>query len=185
MLAEGQTHAFGTRESCRVIFYDKGLESKGRICSNRLEAGLYKDKAAAAWSMLMEGARRGVDHFTAAVGKIVCGSIDFRLRGDEVHLERMPRLEFWSVLVDRLGEVKLRVEKSLTTLNAALCSMIKQYGKKLGRAAVVSEAMGHDLILQLSWAVDHLRDGQELLDRDLSPVESSFAPEAMFRPALL
>lgn len=179
---EGATYAFGTRESTRVIFYDKSLESHGLICSNRLEAGQYKDKAQAAWVKLMEAGRRGQDHFIAAVGQIVCGSIDFRDRGEHRHVERMERLPFWSSIVDRLGSVKLRIEKASSTLNASLWSMIRQYGKKLGRAAVVAEAMGEDLVLQLVHAVDRLREGQELEDRDLSPLEGAFRPRGVFRP---
>lgn len=181
---EGATYAAGTRESTRVIFYDKSLESKGLILSNRVEAGQYKDKAQAAWVKLIEAARRGVDHFIAAVGQIVCGSIDFRDRREHRHIERMERLAFWSAIVDQLGSLKLKVEKSTSTLNASLCSMVKQYGKKLGRALVVAEAMGEDLALQLMNILERLRDGQELEDRDLSPLEAAFQPRRVFARAL-
>lgn len=178
---EGATYAFGTRDSTRVIFYDKGLQSKGLICSNRCEAGYYKDKAAAAWVKLISAARSGVSSFTRAAGELVCGAVDFRLRGDHKHLSRMPRLSWWAAVVDLLGSIRVKIERIASTLNSSLTSMIRQYGRKIGRAAAVAEGLGYDLALQFVHAIDRLRQGQELEDRELSPLEAAFDPRCALR----
>jgi hypothetical protein len=180
VLRQGASLVFGSRDGARVLFYDKGLQSKGRIPSNRLEVAYYKEKATAAWVKLMNGAHCGLNEFTQAVGELVCGAIDFRQRGSHKELERMERLAWWSAIVDRLGSVRVRVEKVVSSLNGAMVSMVKQYGKKLARAAVVSEAKGYELVLDLIGAIDRLREGQELEDRDLSPLEAAFNPVRVF-----
>lgn len=178
---DGATLYFGSRHGALIRFYDKALESKGRILSNRCEVEYHKEKAEAAWVKLIEGARQGVKQFTCAVGQLVCGAIDFRERAGHRHVARMERLSWWASIVDKLGSVKIRVEKCLSSLNGACAAMIRQYGKKLARAVVVGEALGHDLILQLGQMIEHLRDGQELQERAPSPLELAFQPVLAFR----
>lgn len=181
---DGQSLVFGSRDGARVLFYDKGLESKGRILSIRCEVAYYKQKATAAWAKLMNAAHLGgVEAFTRAVGELVCGAIDFRERGEHRHIARMERLPWWSSIVDKLGAVRVRVPKVISTLNSSMLSLLNQYGKKLARAVVVAEAMGHDLLLSLNLKIDSMREGLEIEQRDFSKLELAFDPLRAFRPA--
>lgn len=182
LAAEGATLYFGSRHGALIRFYDKGLESKGLICSNRLEVEYHKEKAEAAWSKLIEAGRRGQSEFARAVGELACGAIDFRERGQHRHVARMERLSWWAAVVERLGSWRVRVVQAVSSLNGACASMINQYGKKIARAVVVGEALGHDLMLQLVQIIDHLRQGQEVEQRRPSPLELAFQPSRAFKP---
>jgi hypothetical protein len=184
---QGHTINFGGRGKDGggrfIRFYDKGLESKGLINSTRAEVEFSKRHAAEAFKQLVEMLRRDPEPVRVAVflGGLVTGAIDFVERGNHRHIARMLRLSWWARLVAAAGQVKLKVERAASTLNRCLAALVQQYGRKLARAQVIAEGLGHDVYLQLWGTIDALRQGQELEDKPASPGELLFRPAVAFR----
>lgn len=114
----GDSHDFGRRGKdgggTFVQVYDKNLESDGAINAIRVEARFFKEKAEAVFKLLcicpdMEWWRR-------KLGELVGGAIDFRERGEETHLDRMARLDWWERFVGALGEAAVSVGRVVATI---------------------------------------------------------------------
>jgi hypothetical protein len=151
-----------------VIFYDKLLESDGERDANRVEATYSKESAEVAWLVLTQDFADGAvddaayEKFTQRLAHLVASSIDFRERGDETHIDRMPRLAWWEKFVAALGEgVRCSVVRSAVPLVKTIRACISQYVKKLAVARVVAQSKGQDL---LTWLNDQLDAAERVVD---------------------
>jgi hypothetical protein len=193
LLSLGETITFGKRGrdgSGRYIrFYDKSLESKGRICSNRMEVEYSKKHADAAFRVLVsvlcaDHSGPGVLDVQAAavaLGKLVVGAIEFVDRSSSSpHLGRLPVLDWWSSIVSQVGAVRVQVQRAVSTLAQKTVAHARQWKNVLGRAFAVAEGMGHDLGPFLLKLIQDARVGRELADVPLSPLEEGFDPVRAF-----
>ncbi len=101
-----------------VVFYDKGLESKGERDCVRMEARFFKEHAAAVFAMLATAPDVGA--FTSIMRGVLGDSIDFRNRGNHRHLDRMERLAWWQTVLDHLEELPVVVSRSKPPLQRSL-----------------------------------------------------------------
>lgn len=146
---------FGVRgkdgSGCSVIFYDKALESEGEWDSVRCEATWSKEKAHEVGKALWMCST--FEEWAAFLASCVVSSIDFRLRGEETHVDRMPRLDWWERVVALADSFRVCVKRSLPPLLKTVRTAFRQYGKKLAVALVVADSKGQDLLRALR---DHL-----------------------------
>lgn len=189
LLPLGATITFGRRgkmgSGCYVRAYDKGLESKGRINAIRLEVERTKEKANVAWRSLVDAIAVSEDTAVMCLGQLVTGAVDFVQRGQAVHVERMPRLDWWASIVEQVGRVVVRFVRPLVTLQQSANSALRQYGSKLKRAFVVAKAKGYSVEGMKRRLVDFIDGitGQDLDDREISPLEALLEPAALWQRA--
>ena len=160
----GDSRTFGRRGSdgSGVYYrvYDKLLESKGEVDCIRWEAEFGGEKAREVGRLLAdcEDARQLVE----VVGQLVGGHIDFRIRGDETHVDRRPRLAWWAEFLERIGSAVISIARVTPPLQSALRQLGKQYRSTLGQALVICKAAGVDLL-------GHLRELAEQAASELDP----------------
>ena len=97
-----------------LCVYDKKIESGGEIDAIRYETRYYKAYAHEAFIRLV--ALSTVEAWSTAVREMIGGCIDFVSRGTETHLERMPRLSWWSALLKTIGSASLVVHRVISPL---------------------------------------------------------------------
>lgn len=108
-------------------YYRKDLESKGEIDAYRWEVEYSGQKAQEAFFALSKCP--DLETMGRLVGALVGGSIDFVERsgkkGDEKHLNRASRVEWWQSILDRIGCSPIRGHKIPSTIEKS-----KQWVKK-------------------------------------------------------
>lgn len=117
----GDSACFGRRgengSGKYLRIYDKALESKGEMDCIRWEVEFSQERANQAFAVLA-GAddQEGWGH---AVGALVAGSIDFRVQdaGNGQHVLRRERLNWWAVMLQRLGRCVVKVQRSMPPLD--------------------------------------------------------------------
>jgi hypothetical protein len=125
-----------------LIIYDKALESKGVIDSIRYEARFFKQYADLLVRNFVES--DGEEEFRRKIGRAVGGVIDFRQRGAETHVERMPRLAWWQLIVDQIGYAKVTVPKIIPPLEQWCVYAEKAVFPSLALLRTVADSMGID-----------------------------------------
>lgn len=147
----GDSHTFGMRGKLgsgrSVQFYDKTLESKGRIDAVRMEARFYKEHAHLAFSQLAFGDT--LEHFAHQISGILAGSIYLidRERSDgsrETHCDRCPELPWWLHLKELLltRMIPIRVERPQTPLQVGLLYLKSTWGMSLALLHSKAEEAG-------------------------------------------
>ncbi len=176
--------AFGTRSGARLLIYDKALESKGEICSNRAELAYYDDRAKEAWERLAKAAMESESSLTRVMGSLVTGPVDFVRRSVSAHrhVGRMERCAWWQRLHDALGNLRLKVVKPVSSLMTCAAAIARQYVKKIARMAVISERAGVDLYHAFFQEIERAREGQELCQVPIAPREVGFDVLQAFKP---
>jgi hypothetical protein len=116
--------------------YDKNLESLGEIDSVRWEVEFSKQKANLAFRKIIE--MRDLETFGGMIGALIGGSINFVNRKGK-NLERMEILDWWQVIQNILGNVKLRnpkriksIEKTVSWLETSVSASLKKVHMAMG-----------------------------------------------------
>jgi hypothetical protein len=146
----GRRGADGSGSFYRI--YDKNLESKGEIDCIRWENEFSGDKAREVGRQLTDC--DDVEQLQQLCGALVGGHIDFRVRGDETHVDRRPRLGWWATFLEQLGRAVLSIERTTPPLQAALASCARQYKNVLAQARIVCEGAGGDFLQYLREFLD-------------------------------
>lgn len=127
----------------QVVFYDKGLESGGRLNALRIEARFFKTRAQMIFEDIADA--DSFDIVNRKMRRRIAGAIDFVERAHHVHLKRMTRLAWWLRVVDVLGEpVKTTVKKIVPTLQGTITYMKKAFQRAFATLAHVVDEMGMD-----------------------------------------
>jgi hypothetical protein len=140
-------HCFGRKGKAgsgrQVVVYNKALESKGQIISNRLEARFFKEAAELVFASLVEcGAG---EHLEAQMRVTIGGAIDFRDRqGVHKHKDRMPRLAWWQSILDVLGEASFVVHHNKPPLQRALEYCRDTWAASFALLFELAESAGQD-----------------------------------------
>ena len=145
---EGEGHYFGRRGGNGSgkfgRFYDKTLESKGKIDANRWEV----EFSGAPAECVYEAISGADDYFDLArnIRRYLGRAIDFREKGSvsDRHIERRPRLTFWSRAIQYLGEAAMTFLRPKVKLQSTLEWFYRSYKNALGKFAVVAAAQGYD-----------------------------------------
>jgi len=113
----GRRGSLGAGKFLRV--YDKHAESKGKINATRWEIELTGERAAMYFMWLCEAI--GPADMTTRLGKIIGGSVDFKIRKrEEKHLDRLTQQAWWTQILKKLEAVAFGVPAEATTLQAKL-----------------------------------------------------------------
>jgi hypothetical protein len=144
---EGDTAYFGRRGSDGsgryVRFYDKRLESKGRVDCIRYEVEASQEYARALFASLASS--HSPESFLRKIAEFLGGAIDFRLRkGCEKNIKRLQRCAWWQVIVDRLGSVKYRNSKVIPPLQKTIEYWDRNWTRTLAKAACLLDEQGYD-----------------------------------------
>lgn len=140
-----------------VQFYDKGLESDGEIPSIRMELRAAKDVANDCWHKLLL-ASGSDEELARTMCQVLGGCIDFIERGDETHVDRMPRLGWWSAIVSSLGQAKLVVQRVIPPLQKSWEHIKKAVAPTLALIRVVAQSQGYDLLACLEDVMDQAEE---------------------------
>lgn len=138
----GITLYMGRRMSEKFIrYYDKSVESKGKIDAFRLECELRDDRAKAAFKAIVSLHGESVDELLPAViGGLVVGSLDFVDRSSGDRLERQDRLVWWRDFVDEVGSrICLSVARARPSLERTLEWVKRQVSPSL---ALIADVLG-------------------------------------------
>ena len=106
---KGEMMSFGKRGSAgggkRIVFYNKSLESNGKIDSCRIELAAYRKYAQESFEQLC---KLPYVCWGDVIGGWISGAIDFRdTKGEnDKNPGRRKRLEWWAKLVDRFEKLK-------------------------------------------------------------------------------
>lgn len=128
----------------RLVAYDKGIESKGRIKGNRWEGRFRK---AAAMNVLLDviGAiEESEEKFVSYCKNAILGIIDFRNRRDgDKNRFRCPVLRWFQEFQDRLSAcpVRVRVEVRVPTVQRSIDWIERSVAQSL---SIVSMVLGSD-----------------------------------------
>ena len=172
----GDSRTFGRRGKegggAYYIVYDKLLESRAKgepeIDAIRYEVRFDGKKARAAFATLCGAA--DAESLAGVVGSLVGGAIDFLHRGEETHLDRMERVAWWTALVERLGALRLRVDRFVPSLPKTLFHLGRQWLGTIARAAAAYHMRDLNLFDHLNGAVCAWMEGnahKPLTDLDL------------------
>lgn len=162
MVAEGDSVTFGRRgkdgKGAYIRFYDKTLESDGEIDAIRYEVEYSGDLAGGSRGddgLMVMGVGEILAHcetdaeFVRTIGRLLAGAIDFRQRGNEKNLDRMPRLSWWEntlqVLTETGEKLKLAVLRYKPTIARKMRFLVKQASPTLAYAGVICESIGYKL----------------------------------------
>ncbi len=136
-----------------VQVYDKGLESKGEIDSNRFEVRFAKERAKMLGECLFGSSTDEslVEKLRNAVG----GAIDFidRAAGD-ANLSRCPRLGWWQQLLDVLGRARHVVKRAVPPLQRFVEWFKRSVAGQLSVVRAVFNSAGQDFEHFTTWALD-------------------------------
>lgn len=99
--------------------YDKNLESKGEKNCIRWELELTKDKAHKVFTQLAETSG-DIEAFATLCGAVVGGSIKFVHRTADKNVGRLDVYDFWSSILERIGNVAVRVEKKVSSVTGKI-----------------------------------------------------------------
>jgi hypothetical protein len=128
--------------------YDKLLESCGEVDCIRWEVEFSNERAHEVGRNLSAL----VEDPTAAerfISSQIAGNIDFRIRGNETHVDRRPRLSWWSMLVARLGEARTVVSRLKNSLQASAAWIKKSVAPTLAKLHFASQQQGRDFFLSM------------------------------------
>ena len=143
---EGNTAYFGRRGSDGsgkyVRFYDKSLESGGKINSIRFEVELSGVRSAQAFQVLASSFT--TERLREKIANILGDAIDFRDRQQHVHIVRMDRLGWWSRAVELLGRAVMVVRRVVPPLQSAMQHFDRCWTRTLAKFCEVVEDDGHD-----------------------------------------
>ena len=141
--SKGKMMSFGRRGSAgggkRIVFYDKCLESDGKIDSIRIELATYGIYAQQSFEQLCD---LPYLCWGDLIGGWISGAIDFVERKGEKDKNpgRRKRLEWWANLVDRFPKLKPSREYKPDTLEKVKAWFVKQVAPSL---AVLLYAMNN------------------------------------------
>lgn len=134
---EGFTVYMGSPQSDkRMVYYNKEVESKGELNCYRWELRLKDDLAKSAVRDYTSIEPEAFESLSAKyLAGCVVGAIDFRDRSaapSEKNLSRLPRLDWWQSLVDRVGaEIKHSRARVVKSLDKTLTYLHRQVMKSL------------------------------------------------------
>jgi hypothetical protein len=159
LVKTGDTAYFGTRggdgKGVYVRFYDKTLESEGKVDAIRFEAELSGQFSRMFFGEL--AAKESGAEMVAYLGRLMGGAINFRDgSGAHGHLDRMPRLSWWQAFVDRLGEARLAVERIKPSLQRAIEYLRDAWSPNVARLADNLEDQGFDAVDCIWQLVGHM-----------------------------
>jgi DNA relaxase NicK len=148
----GWTYTMGSRQSDRYVrYYNKGVESEGRIDSYRLEVELKGGQALGVFDELCECV--GADDMLVKAAGYCIGAIELVDRGADVNISRCPRLSWWDEFCCRVGTaIRYKVESLPSTIFRSMEWISRSVTTTI---ATIFEAMGADL-------------GRMWLDREIS-----------------
>jgi hypothetical protein len=154
-----------------VRVYDKLLESRGAIDAVRFELETAGDVAELLFAELADCDDDEV--FKRKLRRVLAGAVDFRDRGQERNVDRMPRLSWWAAVVDALAEPLRMVAHHVTpALQSTLEYLRRSYSKTLAITRIVIQSAGFSTLTDLfeTWAdeaepkIDWRRRGGRSLD---------------------
>ena len=128
-------------------FYDKQLETQGRLKCCRWELELCDKKAKRAWGAIVRVSSEHSDvgeverGIASVIGAMIGGSIDFKYRTGDANLDRLERYEFWQTIIDKMGRDPslLRVPREEKKVHKSLRYICKQCS---GTLQMLHAAMG-------------------------------------------
>ena len=157
----GFTIYLGSRESDKIIrFYDKEVESKGKIKSYRWE-GEYREERAVKilneWLVLPE------ENFEELSPKYlagtVLGTVEFVERKKEKNVSRMVRLDWWKGLIEAVGSsIQHSIRKAATPFEASIRWVMKQVAPTL---TMIRKVYG--LLSYRAWIEEEMAKAEERL----------------------
>lgn len=120
----------------RMVYYNKEVESEGKLSCYRWELRLKDDLAKSAVRDYTSIEPEAFEALSAKyLAGCVVGAIDFRDRSaapSEKNLSRLPRLDWWQSLVDRVGaEIKHSRARVVKSLDKTLTWVHRQVAKSL------------------------------------------------------
>lgn len=123
--AWGETIYLGSPASDkRLRIYDKTIESQGERDCNRWEVEFRRKKADCVGHELIEKMQQSLDDCTHYMIQVVCGVVDFRIRGkdDEKNRARCPLVPWWLDMLSRLktSPVAIRIAKVKQTIQRGI-----------------------------------------------------------------
>jgi hypothetical protein len=154
-----------------VRVYDKALESRGMINAVRFELETAGDVAELLFEELADC--DDDETFKRKLRRVLAGAVDFRDRGHERNIDRMPRLSWWAAVVDSLAEPLRMVAHRVTpALQATLQHLRRSFSKTFALTRIVIQSAGFSTLTDLfeSWAdeaepkIDWRRLGGRSLD---------------------
>ena len=145
----GMSVVFGAPGSDkRVTFYDKSVESNGRINSVRIELRLRDALAQAAWQHLFPQ-----DFEPTKVAAIILASLVFVKRGKDKNIPRLPLLDWWQQFQQYIATTPHKIKRTpvLKTFQKSLNWLKRQVSASL---YTLTRVCGPGLLLKLM-AVGH------------------------------
>ena len=118
-------------------FYNKSVESKGQIDSNRFETEYKHEHSRTIYDSICT---LDLDSVLDFISKLICGSVDFIDRSLGVRAARCPRLPWWEDFINIMGGVICwSVPRLVRTIEKTIKWVEKQVSSSL---AVISECKG-------------------------------------------
>lgn len=139
--------------------YDKCLESEGEKDCIRWEVE-FSDKKAQSVFEILAGCGGEIEAFVGICGALVGGCITFVHRTGDRNIKRLEVYEFWEIITELLGKLKIRIEKKETSLTGVIEWTEKQVAPSL---ACIAKAFV-DLHEFMRWIRDVVDDGESRLN---------------------
>lgn len=137
----GWTVYFGSFKSNKLVrFYEKSIQSQGKIDSHRWEVEYRSDLANQAFIAYTDVQPKYYDELVPSLlGAMVTGAIDFVDRSNPDRLDRLPRLQFWQKFVDKFGLIRFSKVRPVQTVERLIKWVKRQVAPTL---AVLHKGLG-------------------------------------------
>lgn len=149
----GSRNGNGTGKYLRV--YDKRLESKGEKDCVRWEVEFTQPKADRAFTILA-GACGDLEAFATICGALIGGCMTFVHRTGDKNISRLDVYEFWDLITESLGKLKIRIAKKKNTLTGVIEWTERQVAPSL---ACVRKTFVSDQKF-IAWVMDMLDESE-------------------------
>ena len=125
----GRTRYMGSAKSNSMLrYYDKSVESRGKVDAYRWELQLIDEKAQ---SVFIQYAQMDREAFSTIghryLGSVVFGSVNFIDRSTGKRASRCEQLTWWKNLVNMIGSIQIAIPRVVKTLEKTVETIRKQY----------------------------------------------------------
>jgi hypothetical protein len=159
--------------------YDKNLESNGAKDCVRWEVEFSGDKAHKAFTVLA-GTSGNIEAFAGICGALVGGCINFVHRTGDKNLDRLDVYEWWQIITETLGKLRIRTEQKPSTLIGVMQNIEYQYAPSLACVAVAFKSE-FDFF---NWFRDILDIGENRFNARQRDIVKQFAGTMGYKPKI-